>query len=229
MQSAAVNYLDIAILVVLLISGFFALVRGFVRETLSVAGWIGAALATAYLFEPARPFARGIIPSALLADIATGAAIFILTLVLISIVSHLIAERVRDSMIGPVDRSLGFVFGLVRGAVLCCAGFLLFSWLVPADDRPEILAKARALPLLEQGGELLLRILPENARQSTEKAVGLGAARAKSAVEGAEALQRATQPFRNGQTPAGGADSERDKGYKTDERRALDNLIRGTQ
>jgi len=225
MQSLPINALDIAILVVLLISGFFALVRGFVREVLSVAGWIGAALATAYLFEPARPFARELIPSALLADIATGAVIFVLTLVLISILSHLIAERVRGSMIGPVDRSLGFVFGIARGAVLCCAAFLLFAWLVPTEDRPGVVTSARALPLLERGGELLLNILPESARQETQEAVGLGADRVKDAAAGAEALRRANEAVRS----ATGADSGKEKGYKTDERRALDNLIRGSQ
>ncbi len=225
MQSLPVNALDIAILAILLVSGFFALVRGFVREVLSVAGWVGAALATAYLFEPARPFARDLIPSALLADIATGAAIFVLTLVSISIVSHLIAERVRGSMIGPVDRSLGFVFGLFRGAVLCCAAFLLFAWLVPTEDRPAMVTSARALPLLERGGELLLNILPESARKDTQKAVGLGAERVKDAAAGAAAVNRAGEALKG----VTGADSGKDKGYKTDERRALDNLIRGSQ
>jgi membrane protein required for colicin V production len=222
MDSFPINYIDLAVIAVLLISGFFAFMRGFVREVLSVGGWIGAGLATLYLFGPVQPHVRGIIPSALIADIVTGAGIFILSLVLLSILSHFIAERVRDSMIGPVDRSLGFVFGLLRGAVLCAAAFLLFSWLVAPEDRPMVVAKARSLPLLETAGDMLLRILPENARKETEEAVGTGSARVKDAATGAEALRRAAEPLRP-------ADTQGDKGYKTDERRALDNLIRGSQ
>ncbi|WP_119418031.1 CvpA family protein [Desertibaculum subflavum] len=224
MDSLPINLIDLAVIAILLISGFFAFVRGFVREVLSVAGWVGAGIITLYLFDPVRPHVRGLIPSPLIADIVTGAGIFIVALVVLSILSHYVAERVRDSMIGPIDRSLGFVFGLVRGAVLCAAAFLLFSWLVARDDRPQVIATARSLPLLEQGSNLLLRILPESARRETEKAVGTGSARVKDAAEGAEALRRAGEAIR---PPS--ADTAGEKGYKPDERRALDNLIRGSQ
>lgn len=224
MESLPINLIDLAVIAILLISGFFAFVRGFVREVLSVAGWVGAGIITLYLFDPVRPHVRGLIPSPLIADIVTGAGIFIVALVVLSILSHYVAERVRDSMIGPVDRSLGFVFGLVRGAVLCAAAFLLFSWLVARDDRPRVIATARSLPLLEQGSNLLLKILPESARRETEKAVGTGSARVKDAAEGAEALRRAGEAIR---PPS--ADTAGEKGYKPDERRALDNLIRGSQ
>ena len=223
MESFPINLIDLGVIAVLLISGFFAFVRGFVREVLSVAGWVGAGIITLYLFEPVRPHVRGLIPSPLIADIVTGAGIFIVSLVLLSILSHFVAERVRDSMIGPVDRSLGFVFGLVRGAVLCAAAFLLFSWLVVRDDRPQVIATARSLPLLEQGSGLLFKILPESARRETEKAVGSGSAAAKDAAAGAEALRKAGEVLR---PPA---DTAGEKGYKPDERRALDNLIRGSQ
>jgi membrane protein required for colicin V production len=223
MESFPINLIDLCVIAILLISGFFAFVRGFVREVLSVAGWVGAAIVTLYLFEPVRPHVRGLIPSPLIADIVTGAGIFIVSLVVLSIISHFVAERVRDSMIGPVDRSLGFVFGLIRGAVLCAAAFLLFSWLVAREDRPDVIATARSLPLLEQGSGLLLRLLPESARQETEKAVNTGSTKAKDAAAGVEALRRANEALR---TPA---DTAGEKGYKPDERRALDNLIRGSQ
>lgn len=222
MDSFPINLIDLGVILVLLISGFFAFVRGFVREVLSVAGWVGAGIIALYLFEPLRPHVHGLIPSPLIADIVTGAGIFIVALVVLSILSHFVAERVRDSMIGPIDRSLGFVFGLLRGAILCVAAFLLFSWLVARDDRPKVIATARSLPLLEQGSDLLLKILPESARLETEKAVNTGSSKAKDAAAGAEALRRAGEVLRP-------ADTAGEKGYKPDERRALDNLIRGSQ
>src|SRR5690606_22488406 len=69
MESFPINLIDLCVIAILLISGFFAFVRGFVREVLSVAGWVGAAIVTLYLFEPVRPHVRGLIPSPLIADI----------------------------------------------------------------------------------------------------------------------------------------------------------------
>ena len=77
MDSFPINLIDLGVILVLLISGFFAFVRGFVREVLSVAGWVGAGIIALYLFEPLRPHVHGLIPSPLIADIVTGAGIFI--------------------------------------------------------------------------------------------------------------------------------------------------------
>jgi membrane protein required for colicin V production len=154
---------DIAILIILAISAFLALARGFVAEVLSIAGWLGAALVTLWTFNDARPYLRQYIEMQLLADILTGVAIFVVALVIFSTISHLIARVVKGSALSAVDRSLGFVFGVVRGAVLVCLAYLLLTWVFPETRRPPWLENARMLPWVQAGAEYLKSLVPQEA------------------------------------------------------------------
>jgi membrane protein required for colicin V production len=154
---------DIAILIILAISAFLALARGFVAEVLSIAGWLGAALVTLWTFNDARPYLRQYIEMQLLADILTGVAIFVVALVIFSTISHLVARVVKGSALSAVDRSLGFVFGVVRGAVLVCLAYLLLTWVFPETRRPPWLENARMLPWVQAGAEYLKTLVPQEA------------------------------------------------------------------
>lgn len=204
MQATGISPLDLAVVGILLVSAFFAFLRGFTKEVLSLLGWAGAAVATIILFEPLRPLARSYIHPNLLADGATGVAIFLITLFILSFIGHAISARVRDSAIGALDRSLGFLYGLVRGAVVVCLAYMLATWIWPPRELPDWFTHARTQPLLEQGSQLLLTVLPANAR----------------------ALEGFTNP------PAAqpsSSDAPAETGYKRDERRSLDTLIRSKQ
>jgi len=153
---------DVVIVGVVLLSALLALFRGFVTEALAVAGWVGAAIATLTLFVPLRPFARGFVPSDLAADIGTGIAIFIVSLIVISVISHLIANLVRGRRVAPLDRTLGFAFGLVRGYVLVAIVFLLVAQVYPREDQPDWLREGATVPMIDFAGGLLLRLVPAN-------------------------------------------------------------------
>ena len=114
------TFLDIAIGIVLLVSGLLAFVRGFVHEVLAVGAWVGAIFIAVFGFPYLRPYARDLIPHELAADVAAGAAIFVVALVVLSLLTRALSDRVKDSALNALDRSLGFVFGLLRGAVLVC-------------------------------------------------------------------------------------------------------------
>ena len=152
---------DIAILIILAISAFLALARGFVAEVLSIAGWVGAALVTLWTFHDARPYLRQYIQMQLLADILTGAAIFIVALVVFSTISHMLARVVKGSALSAVDRSLGFLFGILRGAVLVCLAYLLLTWVFPETRRPPWLENARMLPWVQAGADYLKSLVPQ--------------------------------------------------------------------
>jgi membrane protein required for colicin V production len=97
----------------------------------------------------------------ILADILTGAGIFIVALVIFSTISHMVARVVKGSALSAVDRSLGFLFGLVRGAVLVCLGYLLLTWVFPETKRPPWLENARMLPWVQTGSEYLKSLVPQ--------------------------------------------------------------------
>lgn len=151
---------DIIVIAIVLISSVLAMVRGFVREILSVASWLLAALAAIYLHEPLRNVIQPYIENENLALIVSVAVIFIVVLVVVSYITMRVADYVIDSRIGGFDRLFGFLFGLVRGLLLVVVAFAFFVWLV--EDQPEWIANAETKPLLTDLAERLAAVLPED-------------------------------------------------------------------
>lgn len=166
MEGFPVNIADIGILAVMLISGVFAFVRGFVHEFLAVIAWVGAALATVYGIDLVIPLARQLTTMQPVADIGSGVAIFIVVLVGLTILTRMMSLRVQASSLSTLDRSLGLLFGILRGVILVCLAWLLVSWAVPRKDLPDLIVEARSLPLVEQGKDLLITLLPEEMQPS---------------------------------------------------------------
>ena len=161
MADIAFTVADVGVLVILIISAVLAFARGLIKETLSVVGWIGAIFAVLYVFPLLQPLTRDLIPLDILADAVTGIAIFLVALVSISIVSYTIAKRVRENSLNAIDRSLGLLFGVVRGAVVVCIAYLVLFQLVPMSDHPAWIRDARSLPTVELGANLLIKLVPE--------------------------------------------------------------------
>jgi membrane protein required for colicin V production len=218
------NATDIAVIVILLISGLFALMRGFIKEVLGVAGWVGAAFATLYLFNSIAPWFRGFIAVPWLADGAAGVAIFLVSLVTLSAISHAIAQRVHQSTFSALDKSLGLVFGLLRGAVLVCLGYLALGWaFTTADQYPAWVREARTMPLIKQGARLIEQLIPESARRRGIQAVSDAQTKAQQGLEAKRAFDQLTQP-----APKADAPKERE-GYKADEIKEMDRLFQSNQ
>ncbi len=215
MEGFPINLTDAGILLVLVLSAVFAFFRGFVHETLAVGSWVGSALATLYGFPHAQPKAREFIASPLIADMAAGIAIFLVVLIVLTVITRLLSRRVRDSSLGPLDRSLGLVFGALRGAVLVCVAWLLLVWVLPREDMPDWIAEARGLPLVERGGALLAKLIPEEYQVKPADALP-GVEPGKIAVDRYDSLM---SPATRGAAP------EDRPGYKGTERDAMQQLI----
>ena len=157
-----ITILDLVLLAVMLISGLLAMIRGFMREILSIASWGIAALATLYSFQKLLPFAKNYINNDTIAAAAVIGGVFIGTLMVISIITTRISDMVLDSRIGALDRTLGFLFGLARGMLIVVVAFLFFTWLVPDKQRPDWVTAAKSLTVLSSTGVWLQSLLPDD-------------------------------------------------------------------
>ncbi|MBI1867459.1 MAG: CvpA family protein [Methylocystis sp.] len=156
------SYLDLAVVVVILISGLLALLRGFTREALAILSWVAAA-AAAYYFHPlALPYVKPYIPKENIALAVAAAAVFFVTLVVVSLFTVKLSDVILDSKIGALDRTLGFVFGAVRGLLLAVVAFVFYGWLVPDANQPEWVKTARTKPILQTAGDKLRDLLPDD-------------------------------------------------------------------
>ena len=162
LESLPVNVIDIGVIIIILVSAVLAYARGFVHEVLSVGGWLGAFLATIFFYPYVPPYAREYIPVELAADLAAGAAIFVITLVILSLTARAISARVKDSALNMLDRSLGFLFGIARGALVVCVLYLGVEFLIPQDEQPEWITSARTMPLITRGSAMIVELLPED-------------------------------------------------------------------
>ena len=155
------NSLDLAILGAIAISAIFAFARGFVREVLSIVAWIGAALATLYAFNDVYRLVVRFVTTPLLADLIAGAGLFVASLIVLTVLTGYLARFVQSSALSPIDRTLGLIFGLARGAFLVSLAYLMVDISLPQSDRPGWIKQAKSEPFLAQGAELLRSALPE--------------------------------------------------------------------
>ena len=214
MENLPINAVDIIIIAVLIISGLFAFVRGFVHEVLAVASWIGAAIATLFAFPHVQPISREFITVPLLADVAAGVAIFLVVLIVLSLITRYLSHKVQDSGLGALDRSLGVLFGIVRGAVLVCIAWIGFSWAFPdRDEWPDWIKEARSQELVEAGADWMVSLVPEDLKTKADDAVG------KATDEASDTLGDLINPL-----PKNDA-SEEDPGYNDDDRGQLQQLL----
>lgn len=155
------SYLDLGVSAVVLISGLLAMLRGFTREVLAIGSWVAAAAAAYYLHPLALPYVKPYVSKDTLALAAAAAAVFFVTLVVVSIITVKISDLILDSKVGALDRSLGFVFGAARGFLLCVVAFVFFDWFVP-KNQPAWVNDARTKPFLQATGDRLKDMLPDD-------------------------------------------------------------------
>jgi membrane protein required for colicin V production len=162
------SYLDLALIAIVLISALLSMVRGFTREVLAIASW-AAAFVAAYLFYPQlMPYIGEYVHKTELAIAASVAIIFFGVLIVVSVVTVRLSDAILDSKVGPLDRTLGFFFGAVRGFALGVIAFMLFNYLAP-KQQPAWVVNAKTRPLLQSSGEELVAVLPDNLANSIFK------------------------------------------------------------
>jgi len=159
------TWVDLVILAVLVLSGLLAFWRGFVREVLGIAAWVGAAALAVWANPRILPtFDRLLHGHPGFAQPVAFAIVFIATLIVLLLICHAIGKAVRRSVLGGLDRTLGLLFGLARGAALVVLAYILAGMVIPVDRWPEPVLKARAMPLAYDGAAWTTHWLPADYR-----------------------------------------------------------------
>ncbi|MCV6594503.1 MAG: CvpA family protein [Silicimonas sp.] len=161
--------IDGIVAVVIILSAVLAYSRGFVREILSIGGWVLAAI-VAYVFAPTVEPLMKEVPvlkdflgaSCELAMIAAFAAVFAAALIVVSIFTPLFAGAVQRSALGGIDQGLGFLFGVARGAVLVAIAYMVYERVVVSDPIPMV-DDSRTAVVFDQVSDAIDEQIPSDA------------------------------------------------------------------
>ncbi|MBT3505145.1 MAG: CvpA family protein [Piscirickettsiaceae bacterium] len=128
-------WIDYVIIGIIALSAIISVVRGFVKEVLSLAAWV-LAFWVALTFSPQfSVLLSDYISTPSVSLFAAFAALFIVTLILSALVNHLIAAIVEKTGLSGTDRMLGVLFGILRGvAIVTLLVLLAAATPMPNDD-----------------------------------------------------------------------------------------------
>jgi membrane protein required for colicin V production len=221
-----VNALDFAIVTVIALSALFAFARGFVREALSIIAWVGAAAITLYGFNKVYAIAVRFVTTPLLADLIAGAGLFVVSLIVLTIITGYVARFADSGALSPINRTLGLIFGLARGLVLVSLAYLVVDVSLPPNDRPPWIKEAKSERFLAKGADLLRTALPDSLQV---KSAGI-ADDTHRTLERAKEAQKAMGALSSPATPSTTKHGEAAApSYPSPERNDMDRLIKSTR
>ncbi|HWB51957.1 MAG TPA: CvpA family protein [Stellaceae bacterium] len=220
------NPVDLGVIAVVGLSAVFAFARGFVREALSIVAWVGAGFVTLYGFNYVYAIVDPMVHNPLLSQLIAGFGLFVAALIALTIVTGIVARAIRAAPgLSPIDRTLGFIFGLLRGAFIVCLAYLLLDVSVQKNDRPAWLRDAKSEPYLQQGADMLKNFLPESLRMKSAAATDEVIKTVSPAMEAEKAMRALSNPTAAPGQAAAPAPASPVPTYKPNDQRAFDRLI----
>jgi membrane protein required for colicin V production len=164
-RGGSMTWVDLIVLAVVGLSGLLAFSRGFVREVLGLAAWAGAIFAAVWALPLVRPrFEQWLGGDTPWVAPAAFGAVFLVSLIILMIASRWISSMVRDSAIGGLDRTLGLVFGLARGAALVVIAYIIAGMVVQVDRWPDVVLRSQSVWPVYRGAQWVVERIPANHR-----------------------------------------------------------------
>ena len=222
MDSLPINIFDLGVIIILVLGALVGLALGFVKAGLFVVSWLGAIAATILGWSTARPYAHQFIATDWLADLSAGLAIFLVTLIVLFLISSFIGSWVRNSRLNALDRSLGMLAGLATAALIVVGAVMLMDSVRNVEEQPAWMRDAKSMPVIRSTSQWLNRLIKERTGFSASERATSATSRAAKELDTARTIEKLIQPSPREST-------ERDDGgYDKKQRRDLDRLIQSS-
>lgn len=161
---------DIAVLLLVGLGAITGFMRGFVQEILALAAWAGALFAIHNLHTPVSEMLEPHIGTHSGAVVLAFALLLLIPYFAVKLLAARFGEASRNSVLGPIDRLLGFGFGALKGVVIVVVAFSIFMlgydtvW--GAAGRPQWITQSRSYDFVNSSSESLVKILAERRAQA---------------------------------------------------------------
>ena len=120
--------LDISILLFIVLSAFFSFMRGFSQEILALISWVLSFFGSYKYGENFANSLNKLIDNIVISSIASYVITFIIFMIVLSFITKSFSSLIKKSYIGLVDRTGGFLFGLLRGYLIVSLCFFTFHY-----------------------------------------------------------------------------------------------------
>lgn len=169
--------IDIVVGLIVIASALISFMRGLIREVLTIAGVVGGILAAVFIGPLFAPTVRDwfgagegetpeklfdIIPMEIVADVTTYGIIFIAVVIVLSVASHFISGAAKAVGLGPIDRTLGVIFGIARALVLLSLAYLPFHLYMDQEKKDEFFEGSKTHYFVEKTSAAMAAYLPES-------------------------------------------------------------------
>ena len=149
---------DIIILVLILISALFAFFRGFSLELLSISVWIISFFGSYAYGNNLVNFFNKIVNNILISTAISYVLAFLIIFVIFSFLTRKFSVFIKDSYVGLIDKSLGFIFGILRGYVIVGLCFFLFDYFYKGK-KLEFIDNSKIIPVIKITNNEIFRFL----------------------------------------------------------------------
>lgn len=160
---------DIIFLIVVGVAAIGGFMRGLVQEVLSLAAWVLAAFAIRYLHSPLTEQLVVYLEEPTTTSILAFALLLLIPYAAMKVIANNAGEASRNSILGPIDRVLGFGFGALKGALIMVFAFsvlvLGFDTVWGYKGRPAWITTARSYPVIDAASRDLVEIIAERRAQ----------------------------------------------------------------
>ena len=156
---------DIIVLIVVGVAAVGGFLRGLVQEVLSLAAWALAAFAIYYLHTPLTLALNDYLDTEPATSILAFALLLLIPYAAMKVIANNAGEASRGSIMGPIDRVLGFGFGILKGGLIMVFAFSLmalgFDTMWGYKGRPVWITTARTYPVIDASSRDLVEIIAE--------------------------------------------------------------------
>lgn len=161
--------LDYIVLIIIGVAAIGGFLRGFVQEVLSLLAWLLALFAIHYMHTSVTIFLSDYVDSTRAAALLAFALLLLIPYAGMKLIAGRLGEASRNSLLGPIDRVLGFGFGAIKGAIVAVLAFALL--VLGYDDiwgvtgRPVWITNAQVYPYIDEGADMLVQLIDEHDQQ----------------------------------------------------------------
>ena len=155
------QFLDLAVVLIVIASAVYATYRGLVSESLAIFGWIAAAYATLYFGPWVAWWMQDMMKPQVLGQAVGYLLVFLIVLIPLQFASSRISQNIKKSQVGTLDSVLGTGFGILRGVAIVGIAYLVFTAWVPLRDQPRWITTTETFPVIRASAEVVASLIPD--------------------------------------------------------------------